>query len=161
MLVVPKRENPIQHKRVVRIGCGAGFAGDRPAAAQKLLSKVQELDYLVLECLAERTLALRHEAMIAGGKGYDPRISEWMQLLLPEAVKNGVCLITNMGATDALGAQEEALKVAESCGLNITVGVACEVFPDAEGRAQVHILELFLLYICWKHQSPMSSLPHA
>ena len=57
----------------MRIGCGAGFAGDRPNAALKLLSEAPFMDYLVLECLAERTLAIRHATMMAGGMGYDPR----------------------------------------------------------------------------------------
>jgi hypothetical protein len=34
---------------------------------------VPDMHYLVLECLAERTLSTRYEAMVAGGKGYDPR----------------------------------------------------------------------------------------
>lgn len=63
----------MQHKKLVRIGCGAGFAGDRPLAALKLLMKVPDMDYLVLECLAERTLGIRQEALVAGEKGYDPR----------------------------------------------------------------------------------------
>jgi len=42
-------------------------------AALKLLLRVKELNYLVLECLAERTLADRFRIMVSGGKGYDPR----------------------------------------------------------------------------------------
>lgn len=97
--VVTLRRNPIRRKDKVVVGCGAGFGGDRPAAALKLLQRVKELDYLVLECLAERTLAERYTAMKSGGKGYDPRISEWMHLLLPLAMEKGVCIITNMGAS--------------------------------------------------------------
>ncbi|KAD3069137.1 hypothetical protein E3N88_37017 [Mikania micrantha] len=105
-------------------GCGAGFSGDRPLAALKLLQKVKDLNYLVLECLAERTLADRYQAVMSGGDGYDPRISEWMQLLLPLAVDRGVCIITNMGATNALAAQEKVLEIASKLGVRITVGVA-------------------------------------
>ena len=41
----------------IRIGSGAGFSGDRidPAVA---LAEGGKLDYLVFECLAERTIAL-------------------------------------------------------------------------------------------------------
>ena len=41
---------------IVRIGAGAGFSGDRiePAVA---LAAHGNLDYLVFECLAERTIA--------------------------------------------------------------------------------------------------------
>ncbi|PHT40567.1 hypothetical protein CQW23_19421 [Capsicum baccatum] len=116
--------NPQRRKEKVYIGCGAGFGGDRPIAALKLLQRVKELDYLVLECLAERTLAERYQAMKSGGKGYDPRISEWMQLLLPLAVENGVCIITNMGANDPFGARDEVLQLASGLGISITVGLA-------------------------------------
>ncbi|KAL0309225.1 UNVERIFIED_CONTAM: hypothetical protein Sradi_5864800 [Sesamum radiatum] len=71
--VIKLRLNPQRRKDRVVIGCGAGFGGDRPIAALKLLQRVKELDYLVLECLAERTLAERYTAMKFGGKGYDPR----------------------------------------------------------------------------------------
>ncbi|KAL2478785.1 hypothetical protein Fot_47799 [Forsythia ovata] len=122
--VIKLRLNPKRLKEKVIIGCGAGFGGDRPLAALKLLQRVEELDYLVLECLAERTLAERYHAMKSGGKGYDPRISEWMQLLLPLAVERGVCIITNMGAKSPLGAQEEVLQIASRLGMSITVGLA-------------------------------------
>jgi len=71
--VVKLRSNPRRHKDKVYVGCGAGFGGDKPMAALKLLLRVKELNYLVLECLAERTLADRFRIMVSGGKGYDPR----------------------------------------------------------------------------------------
>ena len=71
--VALQRRNPQRRKEKVYVGCGAGFGGDRPLAALKLLQRVKELDYLVLECLAERTLAERYQASKSGGKGYDPR----------------------------------------------------------------------------------------
>uniref|UniRef100_A0A5B6YVI6 Uncharacterized protein n=1 Tax=Davidia involucrata TaxID=16924 RepID=A0A5B6YVI6_DAVIN len=122
--VIKLRVNPQRRREKVYIGCGAGFGGDRPSAALKLLQRVRELNYLVLECLAERTLADRCQAMESGGDGYDPRISEWMHLLLPLAVERGTCIITNMGAMDPLGAQEKVLGIASSLGISITVGVA-------------------------------------
>lgn len=75
-----QRINPKRFRNKVYVGCGAGFAGDRPTAALKLLQRVTELNYLVLECLAERTLADRYQEMVSGGDGFDPR-SEW--LILP------------------------------------------------------------------------------
>ena len=41
----------------LRIGCGAGFQGDRLEPAL-VLAEHGRLDYLMLECLAERTIAL-------------------------------------------------------------------------------------------------------
>ncbi|XP_074273038.1 uncharacterized protein LOC141596705 isoform X1 [Silene latifolia] len=111
----------------VYIGCGAGFSGDRPRAALKLLQSVEKLNYLVLECLAERTLADRYKEKQSGGDGYDPRISEWMQMLLPLALQRGTCIITNMGAMDPIGAQQKVLETASSLGLSITVAIAHEI----------------------------------
>ncbi|KAL7593529.1 hypothetical protein Lser_V15G31633 [Lactuca serriola] len=122
--VIKLRVSPKKHRDKVFVGCGAGFGGDRPLAALKLLQKVKHLNYLVLECLAERTLADRYQAVKSGGDGYDPHISEWMELLLPLAVERGVCIITNMGATNALGAQEKVLEIASRMGIRVTVGVA-------------------------------------
>ncbi|KAJ4824881.1 hypothetical protein Tsubulata_007187 [Turnera subulata] len=65
--VIEPRGNPKKRRDKVYVGCGAGFGGDRPMAALKLLQRVKELNYLVLECLAERTLAERYQAMVSGG----------------------------------------------------------------------------------------------
>ncbi|KAK2976547.1 hypothetical protein RJ640_023785 [Escallonia rubra] len=132
----PKRVNPQRRREKVYVGCGAGFGGDRPMAALKLLQRVKELNYLVLECLAERTLADRYQATKSGGDGYDPRIAEWMLLLLPLAVERGVCIITNMGATNPFGAQEKVLGIASKLGFSITVGVAHQYAIDIAGLEQ-------------------------
>ena len=47
----------MRQRGAVRIGCSARFAGDRPNAALRLL-QVPDMQYLVLECLAEG-LAMR------------------------------------------------------------------------------------------------------
>jgi hypothetical protein len=87
--------------------------------------------------LAERTLAIRYDMMMSGGHGYDPRISEWMLELLPTTVEKGVRIITNMGAMDVLGAQEEVLRVAKRLSLSITVVVAYEIFETHTGSGAV------------------------
>lgn len=69
--LIKLRNCPRRRRDKVYIGCGAGFGGDRPLAALKLLKRVKELNYLVLECLAERTLADRYQIMVSGGDGYD------------------------------------------------------------------------------------------
>ncbi|TXG62873.1 hypothetical protein EZV62_009867 [Acer yangbiense] len=131
--VIKPRINPKKRRDKVYIGCGAGFGGDRPMAALKLLQRVQQLNYIVLECLAERTLADRFQVMLSGGDGYDSRISEWMRLLLPLALERGTCIITNMGAMDPLGAQEKVIEIATSLGLNVSVAAAHEVSVRESG----------------------------
>ncbi|KAJ0110526.1 hypothetical protein Patl1_00407 [Pistacia atlantica] len=131
--VIKLRVKPEKRREKVYIGCGAGFGGDRPMAALKLLQRVEQLNYLVLECLAERTLADRFQIMLSGGHGYDSRISDWMRLLLPLAVERGTCIITNMGAMDPPGAQEKVLEIATSLGLSVRVAVTHEVSIKESG----------------------------
>ena len=88
----------------LRIGAGAGFSGDRLEPAV-LLAEAGRLQYLVLECLAERTIALaqlrrRHDP----DGGTDPLLDRRMELLLPAIHRKGVRLITNMGAANPLAA---------------------------------------------------------
>ncbi|MCB0121504.1 MAG: acyclic terpene utilization AtuA family protein, partial [Caldilineaceae bacterium] len=58
----------------LRIGAGAGFAGDRMEPAVELVNHAQ-LDALVFELLAERTIALAQRRKRSGsGPGYDERL---------------------------------------------------------------------------------------
>ena len=52
----------------IRIGCGAGYSGDRIEPAVELAER-GDLDYLVFECLAERTIALAQQAQGARSAG--------------------------------------------------------------------------------------------
>src|SRR3954471_3306769 len=99
---------------MIRIGSGAGFSGDRLEPAVVLAEKGQ-LDYLVLECLAERTIALAQKRKLSNPNlGYDPLLEKRMELLLPIISKNKVRLITNMGAANPVGAAEMVVKMAKS-----------------------------------------------
>ena len=49
------------HRPPVRIGAGAGYSGDRIEPAVEL-AEHGALDYLVFECLAERTIAIAQQA---------------------------------------------------------------------------------------------------
>lgn len=83
-----------------RIGSGAGFAGDRIGPAVELARR-GALDDLVLECLAERTIALGHRRRLADpATGYDPRLGQRLTALLPDLLAGGVRLLTNMGAAN-------------------------------------------------------------
>ena len=94
-------------KDVVRIGCGAGFSGDRLEPAAILVEK-GNLDYLVLECLAERTIGLAQKRKAADpAKGYDPLLEKLIELLLPLLKQHKVKLMTNMGAANTKGAEEK------------------------------------------------------
>ncbi|OLL72117.1 Protein of unknown function DUF1446 [Pseudonocardia sp. Ae168_Ps1] len=83
-----------------RIGSGAGFAGDRIDPAVEL-ARHARLDDLVLECLAERTIALGQRRRLADpGAGHDTRLEQRLTALLPDLLAGGVRLLTNMGAAN-------------------------------------------------------------
>jgi hypothetical protein len=108
-------------KNVVRIGCGAGFSGDRLEPAVVLVEK-GNLDYLVLECLAERTIALAQKRKAADPtKGYDPLLERRLELLLPLLKQNGVKLLTNMGAANPIAAADKIIEIAKQKGLDVKV----------------------------------------
>jgi hypothetical protein len=114
-------------KNKIRIGCGAGFSGDRLEPAIILAEKGQ-LDYLVLECLAERTIALAQKRKIQNPDlGYDPFLERRLKSLLPSLVKNKICLITNMGAANPQYAAKKVVEIAHELELDVKVAA---VFGD-------------------------------
>lgn len=105
-------------KTRVRIGAGAGFAGDRLDPALELAEK-GDVDYLVFECLAERTIALAHRERLAGrSEGFDPLLGERMRLILPWLRRRGFRIITNMGAAAPRAAARRTAEIARALGLS-------------------------------------------
>ena len=101
----------MKKKNSLRIGCGAGFSGDRIEPAIVLAEK-GGLDYLVLECLAERTIALAQKRKMSDAtKGYDPLLEKRIMTLLPHLEKNNVRLITNMGAANPIEAAKKIIEI--------------------------------------------------
>ena len=102
--------------KVVRIGGGAGFSGDRIEPAVDL-ARDGELDYLVFECLAERTIALAQLARARDPQsGYDPLLRERFEAVLPACRDHGVTIITNMGAANPPAAAAVVADLARRMG---------------------------------------------
>jgi hypothetical protein len=101
----------------IRIGAGAGFSGDRVEPAVELVER-GGLDYLAFECLAERTIALSQATRSRNPSfGYDPRLEERMRAVLPAARRNGVRIVTNMGAANPAAAARKTAEAAAGLGL--------------------------------------------
>ena len=99
-------------RRPFRIGCGAGYSGDRVEPAVELVER-GDLDVLVFECLAERTIALAQQAKAADpGAGFDPRLDERMEAVLAESQRRGIRIVTNMGAANPRAAAARVQAVA-------------------------------------------------
>ncbi|WP_336514717.1 acyclic terpene utilization AtuA family protein [Pollutibacter soli] len=119
-------------KETIRIGCGAGFSGDRIEPALVLVEK-GSIDFLVLECLAERTIALAQKRKLQDpATGYDPLLERRIELLIEPLKKNKVRLITNMGAANPLMAMEKILAIAKR--KNISIKVAAVTGDDVLDR---------------------------
>ncbi len=111
--------------KTLRIGSGAGYSGDRIEPAVEL-AEHGDLDYLVFECLAERTIALAQQARISDPQGgYDPLLSERMRRVLPfvgrQTARRRLRVITNMGAANPVSAALEVRRIASELGLSLNV----------------------------------------
>ena len=110
-------------KEKIRIGCGAGFSGDRLEPSE-ILAEKGNLDYLVLECLAERTISLAQKRKKENPLlGYDPLLERRIKRLLPILIKNKVRLITNMGAANPLEGGKKIIEIADQLGLRVKVAI--------------------------------------
>lgn len=103
--------------RPLRIGAGAGYAGDRIDPARDLAERGR-LDVLVFECLAERTIALAQLRRLQDPEaGFDPLLAERLRAVWPACAAQGTRIVTNMGAAHPLAAGRAAAAVARALGL--------------------------------------------
>jgi hypothetical protein len=103
--------------RIIRLGAGAGYSGDRILPAVELAEK-GNLDYLIFECLAERTVALAQlEKAKDSNLGFDPLLRDRMMAVLLTCMAKQVKIITNMGAANPKAAAKEVLEVAKELGI--------------------------------------------
>jgi len=93
---------------LLRIGCAAGFSGDRTDAADGVVEALVAAGgpaFLIFETLAERTLAL---AQLARRKdpdsGYEPLLVEMLRPVLARCLRHGIRIVSNFGAANPRGA---------------------------------------------------------
>jgi hypothetical protein len=89
---------------LVRIGCAAGFAGDRFDASETTIEYLEQFDspkYLMFEVLAERTLAITKALQREDpGKGYSPFLQSYLEPVIKRCHASGIKIITNAGASN-------------------------------------------------------------
>jgi hypothetical protein len=103
-------------KAPLRIGTGAGFAADRLDAAVDLARR-GKLDFLVLECLGERTVAFAHrDRMLNPRKGYNAHHERRMRELIPVCHEAKTKIVTNAGAANPKSAAERTVEIARELG---------------------------------------------
>jgi hypothetical protein len=127
----------MQAKETFRMGTGAGMADDRIYPGVKLL-ETGELDYLVCECLAERTIA--RETLNRKRKpelGYTPMLEERVRAFMPLCRQHGVRMVTNMGAANPLGAAHAIRREAADVGV-ADVSCAAVLGDDVIDKVRRH-----------------------
>jgi hypothetical protein len=107
---------------VLRIGCAAGFSGDRTDAAAPVVDALVAAGgpaVLIFETLAERTLALaqlarRHDP----DAGYEPLLDELLAPVLAKCLHHGIRIVSNFGAANPRGAALRIRELARQQGLD-------------------------------------------
>ncbi len=103
--------------RQLRIGGGAGFSGDRIEPAVELVEK-GEIQYLIFECLAERTIAIAQQAkMRDASSGYDSMLADRIGAVLRLCSEKRVRIVTNMGAANPVAAAAKIGEIAREQNL--------------------------------------------
>lgn len=130
--------------RSIRIGSGAGYAGDRLEPALELIEK-GKLDYIGFECLAERTIALAQQEKLKNPeKGYNELLEYRMEKVLPLAWKHGVKVITNMGAANPRAAAKVVAQIAREnkiSGIKIAAVTGDDVLDKLDGYKDTLVWE--------------------
>ncbi|MGI4801017.1 MAG: acyclic terpene utilization AtuA family protein [Janthinobacterium lividum] len=107
----------------LRIGGGSAFFNDRLDAALELVEHGR-IDVLMVETLAERTLAQLQAGRNGGQPGYFPRLADRLKTLLPACHRQGTRLVSNGGGAATQDAAAMAHGVATQAGLRGTVVAA-------------------------------------
>ncbi|WLH15331.1 DUF1446 domain-containing protein [Pseudomonas hefeiensis] len=118
--------------KTILVGCGAGFANDRPDAALRLAQDLAQRNgqrYIMLELLAERTLA---EAQLRRGldrqAGYASRLFDFLEPMLDVCIEAGIPIITNGGAANPRAAAQRLR--ATLAGRYPALKIACVLGDD-------------------------------
>ena len=139
--------------RRLRIGAGASYAGDRIEPAT-LLAAQGQLDYLVYETLAERTIALANlQRMKDPDAGYNELLDARFRAALPHCKANGTRVVTSMGAANPAGAAKKTAQIVRELGL-APMRVAAVLGDDVLDYCRRHAHTLLLM----ESGAPLSSL---
>jgi hypothetical protein len=125
-------------KHEVRIGCGAGFWGDSSEGPKQLVES-GEIDYLVLDYLAEITMSLLARARVKDpNAGYATDFPAVVAALAPKLKERGIKVVTNAGGVNpqaCKAAIDEKLK-ALGIALKVSIVTGDDLLPRAAEFAE-------------------------
>ena len=95
-----------------------------------------DIQYIIFECLAERTIALAQEQKARHPEqGYNEWLSSRMRRVLPLCAEKKIKVITNMGAANPVAAIQVVKHLALSLGitsLKLAAVLGDDIFPQIE-----------------------------
>ena len=101
----------------VRLGGGSACPGERLEPAVELVEK-GNIDYIIFDSLSEsEMLAFERQKMRQPDAGYDIYSERRLRAIWAQCARAGIGIIGNMGAANPRGAQEVAIRVARTMGL--------------------------------------------
>jgi hypothetical protein len=114
----------------IRLGAGAGFAGDRIDPAVEL-AQYADLDYLIFECLGERTVAAGQARRRGDARaGYDPLLVARIAAVIEHTLAAGTTIITNGGSANPLAAADAVADMLSQRDLGRPVRIAAVTGDD-------------------------------
>lgn len=106
---------------VLRIGCGAGFSGDRWDAAVAVVGTLIAKGgpcALIFETLAERTLAIAQQQRLTDpDAGCEPMLERFVTPVLRDCIQHGIPIIGNFGAANPRAAADRLQRLARTLRL--------------------------------------------
>ena len=121
--------------KIVRLGGASGFWGDTPEGARQLV-KSGQVDYLVMDYLAEITMSLLARAKAKDpAMGYPPDfVSQFIGPYAREIAERGIKVVCNAGGVNPLACRDAVAKVLADQGVNLKV--AAIVGDDIHGMIE-------------------------
>jgi len=108
--------------KIVRIGGASGAWGDSPMAIPQLLTA--ELDYLMMDYLAEVTMSLLARARMKDpAGGFPPDCIAYLKPNLKELTQRGIKVVTNAGGVNPAGCRDALEAAARELGLTLRIAI--------------------------------------
>ncbi len=108
---------PPAGQRIVRVGMGSGWWGDRMETAVDLV-RGGRLAYICFDTMSEVTMSAHQvwRQRDPSRPPYDPYLVKRLGLVLPEAIPAGTRIVTNQGWLDPIAAAERVAHLASQLG---------------------------------------------
>jgi len=118
--------------KVIRLGGASGFWGDTPEGARQLV-KSGQVDYLVMDYLAEITMSLLARAKAKSpDAGYPPDfVSQVIAPFAKEIAERKIKIVANAGGVNPLACRDAVAKelAAQGVDLKVAAVIGDDVFP--------------------------------